>query len=198
MPRIPGVLLFLLCVMPGFSLGSVLEIFAKASASKNYSAQDKYTLSIYATGGLAITLIPRVRIEGRYINISSLQNRVDFSSNEWTGYFKDIKTQTKIYSAGFDIDPLGEKSAFQPFIFIGAGYFESERSFYAVKLSDGSSNYIRDSKETGVSANLGLGFKIRLARTFAVELEVYGYSTSINKPNPLVNLFGSAGFRIFI
>lgn len=191
--------LLTLCVLWAASLqASVLELFAKASASKNYSAADKYTISVSASAGLAVALLSQIRVEGRYINISSLQNKVDVITSQFSGFLKDIKTQTKIYSLGFDIDLLGEKSVFQPFLFIGAGYFESDRSYFVVITDGTSSGLIRDSKQTGISANAGLGFKLRIARRLAFEVEVYGYSTEINKPNPLLNLFGSAGIRIYI
>jgi hypothetical protein len=37
-----------------------------------------------------------------------------------------------------------------------------------------------------------------LARALAFEVECFGYGTDISKPNPLVNLYGNVGIRIFI
>jgi len=175
-----------------------IEVFGKGSVSKSYISVDKSTVSVSITGGLAFSLISNVRIEGRYTNISSLQNKLDVVSSSVIGTLSDIKTQTAIYSVGMDISFFGEKSAFQPFIYLGAGYIETERSYY-FSLADGSaSTFFTEPKQTGISANAGAGFRVRLARALAIEVEMFAYGIDIHKPNPLVNLYGTAGLRIFL
>lgn len=178
--------------------GSAFELFAKGSASKNNLSEDKYTISVSASTGIAITLIPRVRIEGRYTNTSSLQNKLEVRSNSLIGTLNDIKTQTTIYSVGIDLDLLGPKSALQPFIYLGAGYVETERSSYFVLDGSESSTYFKEPKQLGVSANVGAGVRVRIADAFALELELFGYGVDIHKPNPLLNLYATAGVRLFI
>jgi hypothetical protein len=174
---------------------SVFELFAKGSASKSYISLDNNTISVSATAGLAITLIPRVRLEGRYTNITSLQNSLSIAN---VGTLNDIKTETFIYSAGLDIDILGTKSAFRPFIYLGAGYLESKRSYYFTLSGENDSIFHSEPKETGISANVGLGFRLIIAKALAFEIEVFGYAMDVDKPQPLVNLYGTAGVRIFI
>lgn len=174
-----------------------MEIFAKGSVSKNFIDRDTYTISVSATAGVAFTLIPRVRLEGRYTNISSLQNKLDIGQPVVLGTINDMKTQTAIYSLGIDIDILGEKSTFQPFIYLGGGYLVTERSYYFTPVS-GTATLYADPRRDGFSGNVGAGFRIRLMRSLAFEVEVFGYAMDVDQPNPLINLFGTVGIRIFI
>jgi hypothetical protein len=139
-----------------------------------------------------------VRIEGRYTNISSLQNSMEIATATVTVNLNDVKTQTSIYSLGLDIEPFSDKFPFQPFLFIGAGYIETERSYYYRVTGDVDATFAREPKQKGVSANVGIGFRLRIARAVAFEIEMFGYGTDVDKPNPLVNLYGTAGIRIFL
>jgi hypothetical protein len=175
-----------------------LEIFAKGSVSKSNITSDTNTISVSASTGIAITLIPRVRLEARYTNVSSLQNKLEVKSTTVVGTINDMKTQTTIYSLGLDIDILGKKSAFQPFIFVGAGYLQTDRSYYFTLAGETEAVYAQDPKQSGVSGNLGAGFRILLSNSFAFEVEVFAYGVDIDKPEPLVNLYGTVGFRLFM
>lgn len=171
------------------------QLFAKGSISKTSSSLDKWTISITATGGIAFSLASEIHIEARYTNISSLQNKLEISG---VGNLTDIKTLTSIYSLGLDINILGEKHAFQPFIFIGGGYIETDRSYYFTANGSSSSTLFREGRQNGISANVGLGFKIRIAKQLAFEVEAFGYSIDIKKPNPLINLYGNIGIRLLL
>lgn len=187
----------LLCLSLPASARAV-EIFAKGSVSKNNISEDRYTTSVTATTGMAFTLLPRIRLEARYTNVSSLQNKLEVTTTTVIGTLNDIKTQTAIYSLGLDIDILGKKSAFQPFIFVGAGYIQTERSYYFTLAGDTDATFQEEPRQTGISGNLGLGFRLALASAFAFEVEVFAYGVDIDKPKPLVNLYGTVGFRLFL
>jgi hypothetical protein len=197
--RIASAVLALLLAL-GFATPAkaAIEIFAKGSVSKNNISQDTNTISVSATTGFALTIIPRVRLEARFTNVSSLQNKLEIRGAAAVGTINDLKTQTTIYSLGLDIDILGKKSAFQPFIFVGAGYLRTERSYYFTLAGAADSTYQEEPRQTGISGNLGAGFRIQLASSFAFEVEVFGYATDIDKPNYLVNLYGTVGFRLFM
>lgn len=177
---------------------SVMELFARGSVSKNFLTSSSYIVSVSGAAGIAFTLIPRVRLEGRYTNASSLQNQLSITSGSITGTLNDIMTQTAIYSVGIDFDLLGQKSAFQPFIYLGAGYVETSRSYYFLESGGSTSVYLKDPTRTGLSANVGLGFRLRIVDAFALEAEAFAYAVDVNRPNPLINVFGSVGIRIFI
>jgi hypothetical protein len=147
---------------------------------------------------VAFTLIPRIRLEGRYTNSSSLQNQLTVSSGSISGTLNDIMTQTSIYSVGVDFDLLGQQSAFQPFIYLGAGYVVTERSYYFLDSGGTTSIFLKDPVQTGISANVGLGFRLRIANAIALEVEAFAYGVNVHLPRPLINVFGSAGIRIFI
>ena len=176
-----------------------IELFGKGSVSKNYLSADKNTLSVSVSGGLAVALFGGVRIEGRYSNISSLQNKLDIVEGATVvGPLEQIKTETQIYSLGLDIDFLGEKSWFQPYIFVGAGYIETNRSYYYTPADLSSTTLYSDPVYKGISVNGGAGFRIRVARTLAFEVEVFGYAVDIQSPSRVINLYGTAGLRFYI
>lgn len=192
-------LLGALLVSSSVAQASGVELFGKGSVSKNYLSVDKSTISISVTGGLAIALFSSVRIEARYSNISSLQNKLDITEgNTVLGTLSSIKTETLIYSLGLDITLAGEKSWIQPYIFVGAGYIETDRSYYYTPADNSSTTLNADPKQTGISVNGGAGFRLRVARTMALEVEVFGYGIDIHTSNPLINLYGTAGLRIYI
>lgn len=180
------------------SQAHTLELFAKASASKNYTDEDRYTISVSGGTGLALLIFSGVRIEGRYTVVSSLQNRLDVGSPSLIATLNDIKTETNIYSVGLDIDIVGEKYVVQPFVFLGAGYIVSNRSYYLTPVGSSSASLINEPETKGISANLGAGIRIRIAKTIAFEVEAYGYGLDPHKPNPLINIYGNAGIRIFM
>lgn len=175
-----------------------LDVFAKGNVSKSHISRDKWEISVSATTGIGISLFSGFRLEGRYTNISSLQNLLVVGSDESSIRLTDIKTQTTIYSLGLDIDLLGETSPFQPFIYVGVGYIQTERSYYAQVAGAGTASYILESPQKGYSGNLGLGFRIKIARSLAFETEVFAYGIDIDKPDPLVNLYGTVGVRLVL
>ncbi len=177
---------------------NVFEIFARGSVSKNYISSDSYIVSVSGATGIAFTLIPRIRLEGRYTNASSLQNQLALTSGTISGTLNDIMTQTSIYSVGVDFDLLGQQSSFQPFIYLGAGYVQTERSYYYLDEGGVTSVFLKDPTQTGISANVGLGFRLRVANSIAFEAEAFAYGVNVHKPKPLINVFGSVGIRIFI
>ena len=183
---------------PSFCQAHLLEVFAKASASKNYTDEDRFTVSVSGGTGLALLLIPQVRIEGRYTVVSSLQNHLDVGSPSIIATLNDIKTETNIYSVGLDIDILSDKYPIQPFVFLGAGYIVSERSYFLTPAGSPSATLISEPKTMGISANAGAGIRIRIAKSIAFEVEAYGYGLDPHRPNPLINIYGNAGIRIFM
>lgn len=188
---LPIWLLVFLCATPTFAW----EIFGKGSVSKNNLATDSSIISVSMTGGIAMNLLPWVRLEARYSDISSLQNKLDIAN---AGKLTDIKTQTTIFSTGLDIEFLSEKSAFQPFIYLGAGYITTSRSYYFSPANGSAPIFYQEPNETGISGNAGAGMRLKIAKHIAIELEVFAYGIDIYKPNPLINYQGTAGLRIYL
>ncbi len=193
---------FLLCVFLCFSVNiyaSSFELFAKGSASKTNLSADKNTINVSVSTGAAFSIFSAVRIEGRYTNIASLQNRLDvITESAFLGTMSDIHTETTIASVGLDIDILGPRSFFQPFIFVGAGYVKTKRSYYFSPAELSQAYLYNDPEQTGVSGNLGFGFRLLIAKAFALELELFGYGMDIDKPKPLIDYYGTVGVRLFL
>ena len=145
-----------------------------------------------------MALLPFVRLEARYSDTTALQNKMDVVNGSVLGTLTDINTQTRIVSVGLDIDLLGERSPFQPYIYAGVGYLETERSYSFTLSGSSTTNFHREPVKTGLSVNGGVGIRLRLAKQIALETEVFGYVTDIYDPRPLINLYGTAGVRIGI
>lgn len=192
-------LIILGVILSSSAWGYSLEVFAKGSASKNYTSIDKHTTSVSVATGVAVTLIPRVRIEARYTNRSSLQSREEvIYESTVVGTLYDYKTETSIISLGIDIDVLGKRSAFQPFLYIGAGYVQTKNSYWFTQTGMTESKFQELPQKRGISGNLGVGFRIFLTNSFALEAEVFAYAMDIDQPPTLVNLYAQVGIRIFI
>lgn len=180
-------------------LASSFELFAKGSASKTNLSSNKNTINISVSTGAAISIFSMMRIEGRYTNIASLQNRLDVTTDSnFLGTMSDIHTETTIISLGLDIDMLGPRSFFQPFIFVGVGYVKTKRSYYFSLINTEEAYLYTDPERTGFSGNLGLGFRLLIAKAFAFEVEVFGYGMDIDKPKPLIDYYGTVGVRLFL
>ncbi|MBI4405462.1 MAG: hypothetical protein HY537_14965, partial [Deltaproteobacteria bacterium] len=74
----------------------------------------------------------------------------------------------------------------------------SERSYNIGAVGSSSSVHYKEPKQEGLAANIGAGFKIRIARQLAFEIEATSYITDVDKPERLINLYGTAGVRLFI
>lgn len=105
------------------------DIFARGSISRNSIDTDKWKVSVSAIGGLAFKVSEQIRIEARYTNISSLQNKLDITSGGTVGTLTDILTETEIYSLGVDLELTGKNSRFKPFIYLGAGYVITKQTY---------------------------------------------------------------------
>ncbi len=184
----------LITAKPVFAKGSSIgfEIFAKGSYSKNNISADIISQSVTGTTGLAIGLGSSVRLEARMSLIEGYQNRMELTNvNGEPWYATSIHTQSLNYTLGVDIDFLSDKSAFRPFIFIGAGYVENKRTY-----SFDAHDY--EEKRFGVSGNGGLGFRVMLAKSIAFETEGLAVATGIDKPGPLIDYYLTFGIRLFL
>ena len=75
---------------------------------------------------------------------------------------------------------------------------ESLRSYFVTPAGNSSATLINEPKTMGISANIGAGIRIRIAKSVAFEAEAYGYGIDPQKPDPLINLYGNVGIRIFM
>lgn len=185
-------------LLPVAANAQIFEIFAKGSLSKNNISDTDYQLSVSGSAGLAVTLIPRVRIEGRYTNATSLQNRLVAPVGTGNVEIANMMTETSILSLGLDVDLFGDKYWMQPFIYIGAGYSLTARSYYVIVDPAQPAAYIREPSKNALSGNLGAGLRIRVAQMLSLEFEFFAYGLDLKNPNPLTNAYGSVGIRLFI
>lgn len=191
-------LLLILCLVVCANAHAGFEIFGKGSISKNYVDQDDSTVEIDISGGFATTLFTGVRLEARYTNVSTLQSRLDVVTSTAIGSLTNITTENQIYSLGLDIDFLGQKSTFQPYIYVGAGYMISSQNYYFTPAGSSVSTYVTTPATGGITANGGLGFRLMLTKSLALEFEMFAYALGVTQPGVLINYFASAGLRIFI
>ncbi|MCB0404206.1 MAG: autotransporter domain-containing protein [Bdellovibrionales bacterium] len=196
----PGLIpkLLLACWLLGSVCASGADIFARGSISRNSIDTDKWKISVSAIGGLAFKVSEQIRIEARYTNISSLQNKLDITSGGTVGTLTDILTETEIYSLGVDIELTGKNSRFKPFIYLGAGYVITKQTYDFTPAGSSVSTPFAEAEQKGVSGNLGLGVRWQIAKRLAIELEGFAYGTDFDKPQPLFNIYASAGLRFIL
>ena len=189
-----------LCVaFPSVASADLFEIFAKGSASQSYITTDENVVSASASTGLAIVVIPQIRVEGRVSYITTLQNQLIAAADPMILTLSSIKTTTIIYSVGLDLNILDDKSPFIPFIYLGAGYIDTTRSYYVQSnLNPSNVMYIQEPPNRGVSGNVGAGFRIHIANAIALEIEAFAYGIDLKNPHPLINWEGTVGIRLFI
>lgn len=194
-----AILLTLFVALPSIARADVFEVFAKGSASQNYITSDENEVSATASTGLAIVLIPQIRIEGRVSYITTLQNKLVAASDPMILTLSSIKTTTLIYSVGLDLNILDDKNAFQPFIYVGVGYIDTLRSYYVQSnLNPANVVYVQEPEKMGVSGNVGAGFRIHIANSVALEIEAFAFGIDLKNPNPLINWESTVGIRLFI
>lgn len=185
----------LISVFSGITLaGPGFEVFGKAAYYKNNLAANQYSQTISGATGIAIILIPQVRLEGRYTSQNQYQNRIGLSA---TDVLTNFKTQTSIYSVGLDISLAGQRATFVPFVFCGAGFAESIRTWDYTNTIVGVTSPGTD-KRTGLAGQMGFGIRWRVANSAAVEIEANAYSIDFYKPGALVDVNGNAGIRFYL
>lgn len=180
------------------SQASAVELFVKGTASKSFLSSDEFVASASGAAGLAINLLPRVRLEGRYTFVTSQRNKMDLTIDSTNLTLSNITTQTNVYSLALEVDVLSDRSAFQPYVALGAGYLSKDRSYSIAQTGSSTSQSVTEPRWLGISANAGLGFKIRLARQVALEFEVFGYGIDVYKPNAQVDWDAKTGLRLIL
>ena len=198
--RIIGLLALatMLLLYPLSAHAQFLELFAKGSVSKNNTSDSEYQTTVSGSAGIAFTVIPRVRLEARYTNNTSVQNQLVVPVSGGSVTLNNIMTETSILSAGIDVDLLGDKYWVQPFIYVGAGYVTTSRSYYYFIDPTAQPNFVQEPKRNDLSGSLGAGIRVHIARAVALEFEVFAYGIDFQNPNPLTNAYGTAGLRIFL
>ncbi|NDC24822.1 MAG: hypothetical protein EBZ49_11960 [Proteobacteria bacterium] len=171
-----------------------MEFFGKASYSKTNLGAQQYLQSLSGSTGIAIMLIPQVRIEGRYTLQNQYQNMLTLSALD---VLTNIKVQTAVYSAGLDIALAGERSTFVPFFYFGAGYAETLRTWDYTDLNTNTTTPGEDQR-TGLAGQVAFGVRWRVSKGVAFELEANAYSINFYKPGALVDVSGNAGLRFFM
>jgi len=191
--RLLIVLLSVVFAGPTFA-GPNFEVFGKAAYYKNNLGVSQYSQTISGATGIAIILIPQVRLEGRFTSQNQYQNRLTLSA---TDVLTNFKVQTAIYSVGLDISLAGQHSTFVPFVFCGAGFAESVRTWDYTNTVLGVTTPGTD-KRTGLAGQMGFGIRWRVAKSAAIEIEANAYSIDFYKPGALVDVNGNAGIRLYL
>ena len=175
--------------------GFAVDLFGKATLTKNNLTDGSIT-SLSGTVGTAIEIFKNVKLEARYGMISSLQDKLELGAPVVIATVESMKTETSMIVLGLDIDIGSDKNSVQPFVYLGMGYLETKRSYYLTAGSE--TTYRTDPIRTGITGNLGLGFRIRLAKSIALEVEALAYASDVTKSVPIIDWSGNCGLRIFL
>lgn len=190
------VLIFSLVMGPFAHAAGGFEVFGKGAISRNHISKTNYTTALSITGGVALKIFSRVRVELRYRNRTSIQKSVDIIVNSTEVTLSDFKSESNSYTVGLDIDLLGKKSNFQPFIFLGGGYIISDRSYWVTQEGQ-IPEFFQEKKKYAISANVGVGFRLYIVNAIAFEVEAFGSAFDIDQPELIVDWYGTVGLRFF-
>ncbi len=190
-----GAFFWTLLVPEAFGLG--FEVFGKGSFAKSTLEPGVYNIQLSGTAGFAISLDTQLRLEFRYTEIGSYQNSLTVNGSTTTGALSNWSMNTSMYSFGMHIDFFGPQAVLEPYIYLGAGYVNETQTYGFVPTGSTSMYQTTVPTESGVSANVGAGFQLRVMHFFALECELYSYAVGVTEPNPILNYLATVGGRIF-
>ncbi len=151
--------------------------------------------------GLAYRFLTNTAVEMNYSHSHSFDQFSQESSELTEKYYLEKTTQVKILSLNLILDFADKKAAFRPFIRGGGGYMirSSELTAEGVDKTTEISRTVdfEDQPPTSsASADAGIGFKIFMADSLALEFTGQVYATDLDKPEIYLHYAFSGGLRI--
>ena len=202
-------------------LGPLLGLAAFGFAGVRSAAAGYFELSANGSylkqnlglvGGVASTkIVQRYGAGFAYRFLSNTSIEISYTSSTDTDTFGQdyadlssyLKVQKKLAVENTSIDLIldfaGKKSTFRPYIRGGGGYMERRTSFTGTqtdRITEVSTPL--SSKEApvySVSANAGIGFKIFLIDSVAIDASYTVFATDLDKPEIFLHYSATGGLR---
>lgn len=189
MRSISTLILLSVCVLWISPAQALLELGATANYRKSVIDDNNYQESVSYTGSISYYFWEMSALELSYTSGAS-QVVITPSQSE-----PRTTITTSFYLAGADLvfTFAGRESAFQPYLKLGAAYIEKE---IIREIEGGATTSIGNPKGTVPSA--GLGFKIRLNKTFSIKAGVDAWTSPLSEEDVTIDYAGRVGFSWFL
>jgi hypothetical protein len=192
-------------VGPRFALAGYMELSANGSYAKYNNGlvggDPSFTKVTRGSVGLAYRFLTNTAIELTYTH-SQTYDQFSQDSDELTEkYYVEKKTLQKILSINLILDFADKKATFRPFIRGGGGYMIRSSDLSAIgvdKTTEVSRNltFTDQAPTYSASADAGIGFKVFIADSLALEFSGQVYATDLDKPEIYLHYAYSGGMRI--
>lgn len=150
-------------------------------------------------GGLAYRFLSSTAIELSYMDSKSIDRFGQ--QDDVAGYDYDLTKITRVQNSSLDLilDFADKKSRFRPYIRGGGGYMTRQIRISGTR-KDRSSLVetpltVSDPKYYSASATGGIGFKIFIADSVAIDASYTLYVTDLDKPSIYVHYSAAGGLR---
>ncbi len=163
------------------SYAGVFEVSLTASHRRSEINDSNYLQSTSYTGSVSYYFFEMSALELSYTNGESLQ-KADTGSD-----IIQFKTNFEMLGADLVFTFAGRSSSFQPFLKGGVAQISKE----IVTITSTGKNTNKQTPEVVPSA--GVGFKIRLTKTFSIKVGVDGWVTNMGESNESTDYAGRAG-----
>ena len=160
-----------------------------------------FTIVRRGSVGLAYRFMTNTALEMSYTHSHSFDQFSQDSDELSEKYYVEKTTQQKILSINLILDFADKKAAFRPFIRGGGGYMIRSSVLNATgvdKTTDVSRviTFLDQEPSYSASADAGIGFKIYVADSLALEFTGQVYATDLDKPEIYLHYALSGGMRI--
>jgi len=151
--------------------------------------------------GLAYRFMANAAIEFKYTHSKNTDIFAQISETEGRIYRLNRLTEFDNYSVGLNLDFADRKAAFRPFVSGGIGYMIRKQSLngtYEETLFPGVQNELEftDAEDVkSLSADAGIGFKIFVAESVAIEASASVFATDLDKPEIYLHYSAAGGLR---
>jgi hypothetical protein len=176
-------LMTLLIYLPQTFAG-VFELSASANYRRSQINELNYQDSQSITASVSYYFLEMSAIELSYTQGTSTLRAQGNPSDLWVEYVNEFT----LYGADLVLTFASQESLFQPFVKIGAAHIVKD---LIINSETGSTTRTPSDPETVPSA--GIGFKIKLSKTFSIKVGIDGWLTNQDDSEAKIDYAGRAG-----
>jgi hypothetical protein len=181
------------------------EIFVNGSYFKfnngTFNGETATTTTSKYGGGMAYRLLSNTSIELNYTHSKNLESFAAVIPSIANPVSVQRTSQFDNLSLNLVLEFMDKKSAFRPYVRGGGGYMYRQTALAGSTIS--VSTGLREDVDLGgsqpdsksVSADAGLGFKVFIAESIAVELSTTVYATDLDQPKIYLHYSVAGGLR---
>ena len=161
----------------------IMEVGASASFRRSTINDDNYQESLSYTGSVSYYFWEMSALELSYTQGSALLSVKPADDTKIT-----TKSSFRLIGVDLVITFASRESVLQPYLKLGGAHIEKK----IVREPEGMDATEIESP-AGIVPSAGLGFKIKLSKTFSIKVGVDGWTSPLNEDDPTVDYAGRAG-----